>query len=116
MITEGGQKLVQIARGSQLLTAFAAFAPRLLYEFLHRSKTGPPATGQSSQVSGQVWVQFAVLGAVLVAFEFLVDGTVGVLAGQIAGWLRRRQTTHRRIDAAVGGVFIGLGVRLTAER
>ena len=65
-----------------MLTAFAAFAPGLLYEFLHGSKTGPPATGQSSQVSGQVWVQFAVLGAVLIAFEFLVDGTVGVLAGR----------------------------------
>ena len=116
MITEGGQKLVQIACSSPLLTAFAAFAPGLLYEFLHRSKTGPPATGQSHQVSGQVWVQFAVLGAVLIAFEVLVDGTVGVLAGQIGGWLRRRQTARRGIDAAVGGVFIGRGVRLAAER
>jgi len=65
---------------------------------------------------GQVWVQFAVLGAVLIIFEFLVDGTVGVLAGNIGGWLRRRPTARRRIDAAVGGVFIGLGVRLAAER
>jgi threonine/homoserine/homoserine lactone efflux protein len=65
---------------------------------------------------GQVWVQFAVLGAVLIIFEFLVDGTVGVLAGKIGGWLRRRQTARRRIDTAVGGVFIGLGVRLAAER
>jgi threonine/homoserine/homoserine lactone efflux protein len=87
-----------------------------VYEFLHRSRTAPSATGQSSQVSGQVWVQFAVLGAVLIAFEVLVDGTVGVLAGQIGGWLRRRQTARRRIATAVGGVFIGLGVRLAAER
>jgi threonine/homoserine/homoserine lactone efflux protein len=65
---------------------------------------------------GQVWVQFVVLGAVLIIFEFLVDGTVGVLAGKIGGWLRRRQTARRRIDTAVGGVFIGLGVRLAAER
>jgi threonine/homoserine/homoserine lactone efflux protein len=83
-----------------------------VYEFLHRSRTAPSATGQSSQVSGQVWVQFAVLGAVLIAFEVLVDGTVG----QIGGWLRRRQTARRRIATAVGGVFIGLGVRLAAER
>ena len=87
-----------------------------MYEFLHRSRTAPSATGQSCQVSGQVWAQFAVLGAVLIAFEVLVDGTVGVLAGQIGGWLRRRQTARRRIATAVGGVFIGLGVRLAAER
>jgi hypothetical protein len=37
MITEGEQKLVQVAGSSPLLTAFAAFAPGLLYEFLHRS-------------------------------------------------------------------------------
>jgi len=65
---------------------------------------------------GRIWVQFAVLGAVMIALEFLVDGAVGVLAGRIGGWLRRRQAARRRIDAATGGIFIGLGVRLAAER
>ncbi|GAA3823356.1 LysE family translocator [Sphaerisporangium flaviroseum] len=65
---------------------------------------------------GQVWVQFAILGAILIALEFLVDGTVGVLAGRIGGWLRRRHTARRRIDVATGGVFIGLGVRLAVEQ
>jgi threonine/homoserine/homoserine lactone efflux protein len=65
---------------------------------------------------GRVWVQFAVLGAVLIAFEFLVDGTVGVLAGRIGQWLRRRRAARRRVDVATGAVFIGLGVRLAAER
>ncbi|MGK5558847.1 LysE family translocator [Actinomadura kijaniata] len=65
---------------------------------------------------GHVWLQFAVLGAVLIALEFAVDGLVGVLAGRIGGWLRRRRAAHRRIDAATGGLFIGLGVRLAAER
>lgn len=65
---------------------------------------------------GQVWVQFAILGAVLIAFEFLVDGTVGVLAGRIGQWLRRRRAARRRVDVATGTVFIGLGVRLAAER
>lgn len=65
---------------------------------------------------GQVWMQFAILGAILIALEFLVDGTVGVLAGRIGGWLRRRHTARRRIDVATGGVFIGLGVRLAVER
>ncbi|GLZ15750.1 lysine transporter LysE [Actinomadura sp. NBRC 104425] len=65
---------------------------------------------------GHVWLQFAILGALLIALEFIVDGSVGVLAGRIGGWLRRRQAARRRIDVATGGVFIGLGVRLAAER
>jgi threonine/homoserine/homoserine lactone efflux protein len=65
---------------------------------------------------GDVWLQFAVLGAIMIALEFLVDGTVGVLAGQIGGWLRRRHAARRRVDVATGGLFIGLGVRLAAER
>ncbi|WP_218136255.1 LysE family translocator [Nonomuraea jiangxiensis] len=65
---------------------------------------------------GRVWLQFAILGAILIVLEFLVDGTVGVLAGRIGGWLRRRQAARRRIDVATGGLFIGLGIRLAAER
>ena len=65
---------------------------------------------------GRVWLQFLVLGAVFVALEFVVDGTVGVLAGRIGGWLSRRQAARRRLDVATGGVFIGLGVRLAVER
>ncbi|MBP2339836.1 threonine/homoserine/homoserine lactone efflux protein [Saccharothrix coeruleofusca] len=65
---------------------------------------------------GQVWLQFAVLGAILIALEFAVDGAVGVLAGRIGGWLRRRRSARRRIDTATGGIFIGLGVRLAVDR
>jgi threonine/homoserine/homoserine lactone efflux protein len=65
---------------------------------------------------GQVATQFAVLGAILVAFEFVVDGTVGVLAGRIGRWLVRRHRARRRVEIATGGLFIGLGVRLAAER
>lgn len=65
---------------------------------------------------GRVWLQFAILGAILIVLEFLVDGTVGVLAGRIGGWLRHRHAARRRIDVATGGVFIGLGVRLAVER
>lgn len=65
---------------------------------------------------GNIWLQFAVLGAVLVAFEFLVDGTVGVLAGRIGGVLRRRRRVQRGLDVTSGGIFIGLGVRLAVER
>jgi threonine/homoserine/homoserine lactone efflux protein len=65
---------------------------------------------------GQVWLQFAVLGVILIVMEFLVDGTVGLLAGRIGGWLRARRTARRRIDTATGGIFIGLGVRLALLR
>jgi threonine/homoserine/homoserine lactone efflux protein len=65
---------------------------------------------------GQVWVQFAILGAVLIGLEFLVDGAVGVFAGRIGGWLRRRHAARRRVDLATGGIFIGLGMRLAIER
>lgn len=64
---------------------------------------------------GHVWLQFAILGAVLVVAEFIVDGLVGVLAGRIGGWLRRRKAARRRIDTATGGIFIGIGVRLAVE-
>jgi threonine/homoserine/homoserine lactone efflux protein len=65
---------------------------------------------------GQVWLQFAILGAILIATEFLVDGTVGVLAGRIGGWLRRHRAARRKVDIATGGIFIGLGVKLAVER
>jgi threonine/homoserine/homoserine lactone efflux protein len=65
---------------------------------------------------GRVWLQFVILGAVFIALEFLVDGTVGLLAGRIGDWLGRHQTARRRLDVATGSVFIGLGVRLAIER
>jgi threonine/homoserine/homoserine lactone efflux protein len=65
---------------------------------------------------GHVPAQFAILGAVLIILEFIVDGTVGVLAGRIGAWLRRRPTARGRIDVATGGIFIGIGVRLAADR
>ncbi|MBO2456596.1 LysE family translocator [Actinomadura violacea] len=64
---------------------------------------------------GRVWLQFAFLGTILIALEFLVDGTVGVLAGRIGEWLGRRRTARRRLDVATGSLFIGLGLRLAAR-
>lgn len=65
---------------------------------------------------GHVGMQFAILGAILIATEFIVDGTVGLLAGRIGQWLRTRRKARRRVDTATGGIFIGLGVRLALER
>ncbi|GHG35694.1 MULTISPECIES: LysE family translocator [Amycolatopsis] len=64
---------------------------------------------------GHVWLQFAVLGAIMIVFEFLVDGTVGVLAGRVGGWVRQKKN-QRRIEVATGGIFIGLGLKLAADR
>lgn len=63
---------------------------------------------------GHVWLQFAVLGAIMIVFEFLVDGAVGVLAGRIGGWIRRAKN-QRRIEVATGGLFIGLGIKLAVD-
>jgi threonine/homoserine/homoserine lactone efflux protein len=65
---------------------------------------------------GHVAVQFAVLGAIFLALEFAVDGTVGVLAGRIGRLLLERRRARRGMDIATGGLFIGIGVRLAAER
>jgi len=65
---------------------------------------------------GRVWLQFALLGAAFITIEFLVDGTVGVLAGRFGAWLHRRPAARRRLDAATGGLLIGQGVRLVVER
>jgi threonine/homoserine/homoserine lactone efflux protein len=83
----------------QTFTFMAAFLPQFI----------DPA-------AGPIWLQFAVLGAVLIVLESLADGTVGVLAGRIGAWLRRREAVKRRMDAATGTVFIGLGVTLAVER
>ncbi|SFW66370.1 LysE family translocator [Amycolatopsis australiensis] len=63
---------------------------------------------------GHVRLQFAVLGAIMIGFEFLVDGAVGVLAGRVGAWVRRKRN-QRRIEVATGGIFIGLGVKLALD-
>lgn len=64
---------------------------------------------------GSVALQFAVLGIILIALEFLIDGAVGVFAGRIGQWLRHRRTLSRRMDAAIGGILIALGFRLAVQ-
>jgi threonine/homoserine/homoserine lactone efflux protein len=64
---------------------------------------------------GRIGLQFAVLGAIMIVFEFLVDGAVGVLAGRIGGWLRRKRKARQRLEVTTGGIFIGLGVRLALD-
>jgi threonine/homoserine/homoserine lactone efflux protein len=65
---------------------------------------------------GNVPVQFAVLGAIFVAFELLVDGTVGLTAGRLGTWLARRRRARQALDAGSGAVMIALACRLAVER
>ena len=48
---------------------------------------------------GHVPLQFAALGAIFVGFEVLIDGTVGLTAGRLGGWLARRRRARQALDA-----------------
>jgi threonine/homoserine/homoserine lactone efflux protein len=65
---------------------------------------------------GHVPAQFAVLGVIFVAFEVLIDGTVGVLAGRLGDWLSRRRRARQALDAGSGTVMVALAARLAIER
>ncbi len=65
---------------------------------------------------GHVPLQFAVLGAIFVAFEVLVDGTVGLASGRIGGWLSRRRRARQALDAGSGTIMVALAARLALER
>jgi hypothetical protein len=49
---------------------------------------------------GHLPPQFAILGAISIAFEMLIDGTVGLTAGRLGSWLSRRQRARQALDAA----------------
>jgi threonine/homoserine/homoserine lactone efflux protein len=65
---------------------------------------------------GHVPAQFAVLGAIFIAFEVLIDGTVGIAAGRLGGWLSRRRRARQALDAGSGTIMIALAGRLALER
>ena len=48
--------------------------------------------------------------------EFLIDGTISVLGAKLGAWLRRNEAARCRLNAATGGLFILLGIGLTAAR
>jgi threonine/homoserine/homoserine lactone efflux protein len=65
---------------------------------------------------GHVPLQFTVLGAIFVAFEILVDGTVGLASGRIGNWLSRRRRARQALDAGSGTIMVALAGRLALER
>jgi threonine/homoserine/homoserine lactone efflux protein len=65
---------------------------------------------------GHIPVQFAVLGAIFVALEVLVDGAVGLTAGRLGNWLSRRRRARQALDADSGTIMVALVGRLALER
>ena len=65
---------------------------------------------------GHVPLQFAVLGAIFIAFEVLIDGTVGLTAGRLGTWLSRRRRARQALDAGSGTIMVALAGRLALER
>jgi threonine/homoserine/homoserine lactone efflux protein len=65
---------------------------------------------------GHVPAQFAVLGAIFIALELLIDGAVGLAAGRLAGWLSRRRRARQALDIGSGTVMVALAGRLALER
>jgi threonine/homoserine/homoserine lactone efflux protein len=65
---------------------------------------------------GDIPLQFAVLGAIFVAFEVLIDGTVGVASGRIGAFLSRRRRARQALDAGSGTIMVALAGRLALER
>jgi threonine/homoserine/homoserine lactone efflux protein len=64
---------------------------------------------------GHVWAQFLILGLIFLGFEFVVDGTVGVMAARMRGLLARRRV-RRGLEVGTGTVFIGFAARLAFEK
>jgi threonine/homoserine/homoserine lactone efflux protein len=64
---------------------------------------------------GHVPLQFAVLGAIFIGFEVLVDGTVGLSAGRLGGWLSRRRRARQAVDIGSGTIMVALAGRLALE-
>ena len=64
---------------------------------------------------GHVWAQFMILGVIFLAFEFAVDGTVGVMASRIRHLLARRKI-RRGVEIGTGSIFIGFAARLALDK
>lgn len=57
-------------------------------------------------------LQIAVLGILFFFMTAVVFTMLGLFSGVIGGWLWRQAGVKRWLDRAVGGLFIGLGIRL----
>jgi len=58
---------------------------------------------------GPVALQIIVLGACFILLGIMSDGGYALLAGTLAGRIRRTRKARRRLDRASGVVYLGLG-------
>jgi threonine/homoserine/homoserine lactone efflux protein len=123
----GIQALRSARRGSPVAAPDARAAPSGLYAFGRGAVTNLANPKSVTFVVallpqfvdrglGHVPLQFAILGAIFVGFELLVDGTVGLTAGRLGVWLARRRRARQALDAGSGTVMVGLACRLVLER
>lgn len=61
---------------------------------------------------GSVGLQLMGLGAIFMAVTLVVFSSVGIFAGLIGDWLRRRPAFSGRLQALAGVTFIALGIRV----
>jgi threonine/homoserine/homoserine lactone efflux protein len=52
------------------------------------------------------------LGVIFMAVTLVVFSSVGIFAGLIGDWLRRRPAISGRLQALAGVTFIALGIRV----
>jgi threonine/homoserine/homoserine lactone efflux protein len=60
--------------------------------------------------------QVIALGLLFMAATLLVFGAIAVFAGSLGGVIRRSAAFRRALNWAAGAVFLGLALRLAAER
>jgi threonine/homoserine/homoserine lactone efflux protein len=65
---------------------------------------------------GHIPLQFLILGSIFIAFELLIDGSVGLLAGRLRQTMARRRRARQALDAGSGSVMLALAGRLALGR
>lgn len=65
--------------------------------------------------AGSVVWQLAQLGLVFVAMSALYTSLVAIAAGSVARWITRHPGFGRWQGKVIGGIYIGLGLRLAAQ-
>ena len=81
----------------------AIFYFAFLPQFVH-----PNATHTTLAIMG--------LGLIFAILTFLVKASVGLFAGLLSGWLRRRLNVLAWLYRSSGAILLGLGVKLAFER
>lgn len=64
----------------------------------------------------ELYVAAVFLAMIFIAFEVLIDGTVGLTAGRLGAWLSRRRWARQALDAGSGTIMVALAGRLALER